>query len=144
MKLIAFDMDGVVFEHHNFWMELHKEYGTLEEGIELTKKYVRTDYRILVEEVIGRVWADKPAKPYFDLIAKHNYVNGARETFARIQKAKDKSMLISSGSYDLALRAQKELRVDYIFANKLVVKNKLIIPHAKTLIIHLFIRIFIV
>ena len=31
MKLIAFDMGGVIFKHHNFWMELHRELGTLEE-----------------------------------------------------------------------------------------------------------------
>ena len=30
--LICFDMDGVIFEHRNFWLELHKVFGTLEEG----------------------------------------------------------------------------------------------------------------
>ena len=122
-RLIAFDMDGVIFKHHNFWMELHKELGTLEDGIELTKKYVKDNYQKLVEEVIGRVWADKPAKPYFDLIAEHHYVMGARKTFEKIQREKDKSMLISSGPYDLALRAQRELSIDYIFANRLVIQN---------------------
>ena len=74
MKLIAFDMDGVIFKHHNFWMELHRELGTLEEGTALTRQYVKTDYPRLVREVIGRLWAGKPAKPYFDLINKHQYV----------------------------------------------------------------------
>ena len=61
-------MDGVIFEHRNFWLELHKAYGTYKEGIELTKKYLATDYQKLVDEVIGRVWKNKPAQYYFDLV----------------------------------------------------------------------------
>src|SRR3989344_5586834 len=123
MKLVCFDMDGVIFKHHNFWMELHREYGTLEEGIELTKKYVETDYSRLVKEVIGRLWAGKPAKFYFDLINRHEYVKGAGKTFKKIKERKDKTMIISSGPYDLALRAQRDLGVDYVFTNRLSIKD---------------------
>ena len=42
-------MDGVIFEHFNFWMELHQAYGTYQEGLELTKKYGPTNYQKLVE-----------------------------------------------------------------------------------------------
>ncbi|MBI4450914.1 hypothetical protein HY642_02985 [Candidatus Woesearchaeota archaeon] len=38
-KLVVFDMDGVLFQHHNFWIELHKALGTWEEGKLLTQKY---------------------------------------------------------------------------------------------------------
>jgi phosphoserine phosphatase len=41
-KLVCFDMDGVIFDI-NIWMELHKVWGTLEEGKVLTKKYLKTD-----------------------------------------------------------------------------------------------------
>ena len=116
-------MDGVIFEHHNFWMELHKAFGTLEEGIELTKKYVKTDYDRLVQEVIGRLWKDKPAKLYFDLIASHKYVDGAKETFDGLKRLGHATMLITSGPYDLALRAKNELGIDYIFANRLPIEN---------------------
>jgi len=40
-KLIVFDMDGIIFEHINFWLELHKAYGTHEEGAKLTKNWLR-------------------------------------------------------------------------------------------------------
>src|SRR3989338_3159627 len=123
MKLVCFDMDGVIFKHHNFWMELHREYRTLEEGIELTKKYVETDYSRLVKEVIGRLWAGKPTQLYFDLIAKHHYVKGTERTFKEIKKRKNKTMIISSGPYDLALRAKKDLGIDYIFANRLPIQD---------------------
>ena len=52
IKLIVFDMDGVIFEHYNFWLELHKSYDTHEEGLKLTNKYLKTDYQKLVGEVI--------------------------------------------------------------------------------------------
>ncbi|MEK6937045.1 MAG: HAD-IB family phosphatase [Nanoarchaeota archaeon] len=127
MKLIAFDMDGVIFKHHNFWMELHRELGTLEEGTALTRQYVKTDYPRLVREVIGRLWAGKPAKPYFDLINKHQYVEGAEGAFKKIRKRESKTMIISSGPYDLALRAQRDLEIDYIFANGLPIKDGFIV-----------------
>ncbi|MEA3378972.1 MAG: hypothetical protein U9Q69_05050 [Nanoarchaeota archaeon] len=61
-KLVCFDMDGVIFKDVNFWMKLHKKFGTLNEGIELTKKYLHTDYDRLVEEVVVRLWKGKDDK----------------------------------------------------------------------------------
>jgi phosphoserine phosphatase len=63
-KLIVFDMDGVIFDHRNFWMELHEKLGTYEEGLELTRKYVKTNYAKLVEEVVNRLWKGKKADGY--------------------------------------------------------------------------------
>lgn len=122
-KLIVFDMDGVIFEHFNFWIELHRAYGTYEEGIELTKKYIKTNYQKLVEEVIGRLWKDNPASVYFDLIAKVGYALGAKETIAEVKKRGYKIAIISSGPSDLAERAMKELGIGYIYANKLLIKG---------------------
>ena len=36
-------------------------------------------------------------------------------------------MIISSGPYDLALRAQRDLEIDYIFANRLPIKDGFIV-----------------
>ncbi|MBI4148760.1 HAD-IB family phosphatase [Candidatus Woesearchaeota archaeon] len=123
MNLVVFDMDGVLFQHFNFWVELHKVFGTWEEGKKLTQQYLHTDYPKLVQEVIGRLWAGKPAEAYYDLINSQTYVAGAKEVFAELRKRNLVTAIITSGSYDLAVRAQKELGVDYIFANKLLVEN---------------------
>ena len=122
-KLIIFDMDGMIFEHFNFWLELHKAYGTYEEGIELTKKYVKTNYEKLVEEVIGRLWKDKPASIYFDLINKVKYLPGVKETISELKNRGYKIAIISSGPSDLAERAKKELGIDYVYTNKLLIQN---------------------
>ncbi|MBU2561936.1 MAG: HAD family phosphatase [Nanoarchaeota archaeon] len=122
-KLIVFDMDGVIFEHCNFWMELHKEFGTYKEGLELTKKYVKTDYAKLVEEVVGRLWKGKPADRYYGLVSRINYIAGVKETVSALKKKGYKTAILSSGAKDLALRAQRELGIDYIYTNELVIKE---------------------
>ncbi len=122
-KLIVFDMDGIIFEHFNFWLELHKAYGTYKEGLELTKKYLKNNYKKLVEEVMGRLWKDKPAKLYYDLVKKVKYLPGVKETIKELKKRGYKTAIISSGPSDLAERAKKELGIDYIYANKLLISG---------------------
>ncbi|MBU0472467.1 MAG: hypothetical protein KKF65_07600 [Nanoarchaeota archaeon] len=61
-KLICFDMDGVIFEFTNFWMELHKVFDTYEEGKKLSDLYLDSDYEKLVSEVVGELWKGKDAK----------------------------------------------------------------------------------
>jgi len=126
-KLIVFDMDGMIFEHFNFWLELHKAYRTYEEGLELTKKYVKTNYKKLVEEVIGRLWKDKPASIYFDLIKKVKYMPGVKETISELKNKGYKIAIISSGPSDLADRAKKELGIDYAYTNKLLIEGNKIV-----------------
>jgi phosphoserine phosphatase len=122
-KLIVFDMDGVIFEHCNFWLELHRKLGTYDEGVELTKKYLYTDYSKLVEEVVGRLWKGKPAEKYLELVNDGRYVEGAGETVRELKKRGYSVAIISSGAKDLALRAQKEIGIDYIYTNELVIRN---------------------
>ncbi len=127
MKLIIFDMDGVIFEHINFWLELHKAYGTYEEGAELTERYVKTDYQKLVDEVVGRLWKGKPAKPYFDLIKKIKYLPDVKETAKELKKEGYKIAIISAGPKELAEMAKEELGLDYIYTNELLIKNNKIV-----------------
>ncbi|MBW3023088.1 HAD family phosphatase [Candidatus Woesearchaeota archaeon] len=122
-KLIIFDMDGVIFEDVNFWIELHKAYGTLEEGLELTKKYLKTNYEKLVKEVIGRLWKHKPAKIYFSLIKKIRYIRGVKEAIAVLKSKNYKMAIVSSGPTDLAKRAQQDLGIDYIYTNHLAIEG---------------------
>ena len=116
-------MDGIIFEHFNFWLKLHRAYGTFGEGKELTKKYLKTNYPKLVEEVVGRLWKDKPEKLFLELVKKVKYLKGVKETFKELKKKGYKVAIISSGPKQLAERAKKELGVDYIYTNELVFRN---------------------
>lgn len=123
MKLIFFDMDGVIFEETNFWMALHKAYGTYEEGKKLTDKYLLRNYAKLVDEVVGRLWKGKDAKPYYDLIKKAKYVKGIKPLIKALKKKGYKIVIVSSGPKDLALRAKKELGIDKVYTNELVIRD---------------------
>lgn len=116
-------MDGVIFKDINFWMELHKIFGTLEQGKELTKKYLHTNYDKLVEEVVVKLWKGKDAKPYFDLVNSLEYLPGIKDVFSFIKKKDYITVIISASSIDCARRVQKDFGVDHIYANELVVKN---------------------
>ncbi|MEA3429992.1 MAG: HAD family phosphatase [Nanoarchaeota archaeon] len=122
-KLICFDMDGMIFEHSNFWLELHKEFDTLEEGKVLTETYLYTNYETLVKEVIGRLWKNKPAEKFYELIKKQNYMPGVVQTITTLKEKGFKIAIISSGSKTLAERAQKELGIDFIYTNTLEIKD---------------------
>ncbi len=125
-KLVIFDMDGVIFDVENFWIKVHEVFNTLEEGKILTKKYLHTNYDKLVEEVVEKLWKGKNAKPYFELINSIKYIEGAKELFEYLKTKNYKTAIISGGSIHLAERAKKDLKVDYIFANELKIKDNVV------------------
>lgn len=122
-KLLCLDMDGVIFKDVNFWMELHKSFGTFEEGKILTEKYLNTNYSKLVEEVVVNLWKGKDSKPYFDLVNSLEYLPGVVELFNFIKNQDFITAIISASSIDCARRVQKEFGVDHVFANELIIKN---------------------
>ncbi len=122
-KLICFDMDGVIFQDVNFWIRLHKVFGTLDQGGELTRKYLHTNYDRLVEEVVHKLWKGKDAQPYFDLVNSLEYLPGVPETFSYVKHRSLLTAIISASSIEAARRVQRDFGIDHIFANELVIKN---------------------
>ncbi|MBR9675442.1 HAD-IB family phosphatase, partial [Candidatus Woesearchaeota archaeon] len=127
VRLVCFDMDGVIFESINFWMEVHKKLGTYEEGVSLTKEFLKTDYQRLVDEVVGRLWKGKNADAYYELVNTTKYVKGVGEVFKTLKEEGYLTAIISAGSLDLAKRAQNNLGIDYIYANELIIEDNIII-----------------
>lgn len=122
-KLICFDLDGVIFKDTNFWIELHKAFGTLEEGKKLTEKYLYTDYDRLVEEVVVRLWKGRSAKPYFDLVNSLKYLPGVKETFRYVKQKGLITAIISASSIEACRRVDKDFSIDHIFANELIIRD---------------------
>ena len=116
-------MDGVLLKDVHFWLELHKEFGTYEQGKELTAKYLHTNYDKLVEEVVAKLWKGKDAKAYFELVNKLEYMVGIKELFKKIKEKHYVTVIISASSIDVARRVQKDYGIDNIYANELVIKN---------------------
>jgi phosphoserine phosphatase len=120
LGLVLFDMDGVLFEGKNFWLDLHLAYGTEEEGLALASRYLETDYDSLAEAVAGKLWKGRPAAPYWSLVKERAYQPGVRELFATLRARGLRSAVVSSGPYHLAERARCELEIDAIRANRLL------------------------
>lgn len=116
-------MDGVIFKDINFWIELHKKFGTLEQGIKLTEKYLHNNYKKLVEEVVVKLWKGKNAKPYYELVNSLEYLQGVQKVFNHVKKKGLISAIISASSIDVARRFQQDYGVDHIFANELIIKD---------------------
>lgn len=125
--MIIFDMDGVIFEGDNFWLDLHKIYGTKKEALELADKYLysnsEADYEYLSTYTANVLWRGKPASEYYSLIKERSYQPGVYELFDFIHQKNIRTAIISSGSYELALRAKQELGIDEIRANHLIVSD---------------------
>lgn len=122
-KLICFDMDGVLLEYANFWMELHKAWGTYEEGRALTDKYLEEDYEELVEQVVNRLWKGKNRKEYDELVNFQAYMKGIQEMFEFVREKVWISAIITGSSISVAKRVQKKFVVDHVFGNELVFKD---------------------
>jgi len=126
MKLICFDLDGVIYSTKNAWSEVHKVFKTTKIAKELEEKYLKTNYPKLVDEVVKKLWAGKNAKPYFELLKSFKYNPGVKETIKEIKKKGFKIAIISGAPLDLVRIAQKDLGINYIFGNHLVVENNMI------------------
>ena len=123
IKLIIFDMDGVIFKDINFWIELHKKFGTIEQGIKLTEKYLHSNYEKLVEEVVVKLWKGKSAKSYYKLVNSLEYLPGVQKLFKHVKRQGWITAIVSASSIDVARRVQHDYGVDHVFANELVIKN---------------------
>lgn len=120
IRAVIVDMDGVVFEGRNFWLDLHRCYGgDVEEVSQLLDRYLATDYDTLAEAIVGRLWKGKPAAPYLDLIEGRRYQPGVKETFECLHDWGIETALVSSGPDLLAQRAQRDLGIQAIRANGL-------------------------
>lgn len=125
-RLILFDMDGTIFEHTNFWLELHKRLGTETEGRKATEEWLHADYDRLIDIVIHRLWKGKPAQPFLDLIAETRYLPGVEATIRALKARGYAIAMITSGPEQLLARAMEELGIEHGVANRLDIADGLI------------------
>ncbi len=118
IDLVLFDMDGVIFEGRNFWLDLHRVYGTDREGVRLADRYLADDYAELARRVAGELWKGRPAAPFERLVAERRYQPGVRRLMEVLRPSPLATAIVSSGPLALAERARRELGFDEIRANR--------------------------
>jgi phosphoserine phosphatase len=122
LRLAIFDMDGVVFEGANFWLDLHRAYGTEAEALELSKALV-SDYEHVARETAGTLWKGKPSGPLMEFVQSRPYQPGIRELMASLRAQHVPTAILSSGPLQLAQRAKRELGFDRVEANEVLISE---------------------
>lgn len=118
MRLVVFDMDGVIFEGANFWLEFNYKMNTADKALALWKEFGKTNY-IELSRLTAALWKGLSSCKYFEMISRRKYTRGIDKLISSLRREEFKTAIVSSGSWNLAMRAKVDLGIDLILANKL-------------------------
>jgi HAD superfamily phosphoserine phosphatase-like hydrolase len=121
IELVLFDMDGVIFEGINFWLDLHKRMGTEKQAWQLWNGLGTKDYGRLSAITAKNLWRNKSSEQFWQLISERQPVENIGRVFDYLNRSNIKTAIISSGPYQLAEKAQRLFQVREIRANKLLI-----------------------
>jgi len=132
IKLIFFDMEGVIFEtgikeespgvSASFWAVIARHLGEKaiaeeEKGKEMWHK---KEFKNYLDWMVYSIEIHKKhglrMKDFYDTIHKVPFMKGAKETFAELHKRGYKAAIISGGFKNQANRAIRELGIEHVFA----------------------------
>ena len=123
IKIIVFDMDGVLVNITSSWTIIHKEFNVDER--ETFRRYLRGefDYLEFMRKDI-EFWGIVHKSKIQEILGQVPLMSGAKQTFDQLQKNGYKTAIISSGINILAEDLKAKLDIDYIFANELLIDEK--------------------
>jgi phosphoserine phosphatase len=119
MKMVVFDLDGVLVDIDSSWQKIHETLGVNND--ENFQKHLRghIDFKEFMRSDI-QLWGKIPINSVKNILDKAPYMKGAIETLIALQNAGYKSAIISSGISILADRVKNELGINFSFSNKLL------------------------
>ncbi len=118
IKLVVFDLDGVLVESESSWQALHDAFSVDNE--ENFQRYLRgeIDYREFMRSDI-RLWGNASREEIVMMLGRVRLMNGAKETIEKLRRAGYKTAIISSGISLLADRVKDQLGIVRSYANSL-------------------------
>lgn len=128
MKLIVFDLDGVIFKHDSFFAQMYDKYGRWapkKKILEICGKYLKKNTKKAAEIVIGKMWKNLPDKGYWEIVRGMKLNPGVKETLKWLKKKGYKTMILTSSVEDAVKRAKRLLPgcIDYHICNKMETKK---------------------
>jgi len=123
IKLIAFDLEGVLVDGCGSWTEVHKGLDTVKEADANAREYY--DGKITFNEWAQRdvkLWEGIHIEKICKILNKIKLMKGASYAIPKL-KRKYKLVIISGGLDILVNRIRDKLYMDYALANELIVKN---------------------
>lgn len=123
IKIIVFDMDGVLVNIKSSWTIIHKEFNVDER--KTFRRYLRGefDYLEFMRKDI-EFWGIVHESKIQEILSKVPLMKGAKQTFKQLHKNGFKTAIISSGINFLAEKLKTKLGINYIFANELLIDEK--------------------
>ncbi len=116
VKIVVFDMDGVLVDVKSSWQYVHEAFDTSNE--ENLRRYVNRE--ISYKELLRRdimLWGKIHVNKIKAILAQIPPMQGAKQTIDTLKKAGCKTAIISAGIALLADQLQRKLEIDYSFAN---------------------------
>lgn len=123
IKLIAFDLDGVLVDGRGSWAQVHEGLGTLEQSEINGHEYFSG--RITFDEWAERdvsLWMGVDIETVKEILYNSHLMKGIDETIPRLKK-NYKLAVISGGLKILADHLKEKYNMDYSFGNELMVND---------------------
>jgi len=119
IKLVVFDLDGVLVESESSWQALHDAFSVDNE--ENFQRYLRgeIDYREFMRSDI-RLWGNASREEIVEILDRVQLMKGAKETVEKLSSAGYKTAIISSGISLLADRVKDQLGIGRSYANRIL------------------------
>lgn len=127
IKLVAFDLDGVLIDGRGSWMEVHKGLGTLKQSEAHEREY--NDGKITFDEWAKKdvnLWKGTQIQKITKILHKAPLMNGIHECLPALRR-KYRLVIVSGGLQILADRIKNSFKMDYAIANELLVDDNKIV-----------------
>ncbi|MDY6958524.1 MAG: HAD family phosphatase [Halobacteriota archaeon] len=125
MKLVVYDLEGVLVDHRSIWIDISEITGTSETNMIHRERYIYGEitYKEWSDIVVGS-WDGFAVEKIDDLVKSTPIMKGARETIERFRDCDFKQGIISNSISLLTDSVGELLGIDsdYITANELLVE----------------------
>ncbi len=125
--VVAFDLDGVLVDAVSSWVYMHEQFGVKNSNAYQEYMDGNIDYLEFMRVDIS-LWLEKEGKVHSSRIIKAldsmPLMGGAKEAIDELHHAGLKTLIVSCGIKDLALRVQKDLAIHGCMANSLVLDDE--------------------
>jgi phosphoserine phosphatase len=116
-------MDGVLVNIKNSWKYIHDFFQVdNNKNFDLYLKH-KIDYKEFMKRDID-LWGNVHVKTLKNIFDKVHLMKGANATITQLKKIGCRTAIVSAGISILAQRIQRQLEIDYSFANKLLINKK--------------------
>ena len=120
IRMIIFDMDGVLVDIKSSWNYLHKAFQVNNREHLKKYRYGEISYKEFMRKDI-HLWGPVHIDQIKNIMNQIPLMKGAKKLIYELRKGGYKTAIISAGIAILADRIKEELGIDYSFANKLLI-----------------------